>query len=88
MTGLARTLREKWYLDDAYGAIVHKFYLPLTALLQKFELAVIKGALDGIGFGSMRIARSLATVQTGEVQHYVLVSFVVVAAVVIILMSR
>jgi len=88
MTGLARTLREKWYLDDAYAMIVHKIYLPFTAALNKFESAVVKGALDGIGYGSMRIARSLSQVQTGEVQHYVRMSFVVVAAVVIILMSR
>ncbi|NUO19931.1 NADH-quinone oxidoreductase subunit L [bacterium] len=88
MTGLARLLREKWYLDEAYRVIVHNFYLPITAFLQKVETNVVKGALDGIGTVSMTLARGFAKAQTGEVQHYLGMSFVVVAAVVLIMMSR
>ncbi|MBL0061352.1 MAG: NADH-quinone oxidoreductase subunit L [bacterium] len=88
MTGFATLLREKWYLDDAYWAIVHNFYLPITAFLQKVETIIVKGALDGIGTVSMTFARGFARAQTGEVQHYLGMSFVVVAAVVLILMSR
>jgi NADH-quinone oxidoreductase subunit L len=87
MTGLARTLREKWYLDDAYWFIVHSIYLPITAGLQKIETVVVKGALDGIGTVSMAFAKLFARAQTGEVQQYVGVSFVVVAVVVLIMMG-
>ncbi len=46
MTGLAKLLREKWYLDEGYSVIVHKLYLPFTAMLQQFEtVAIVKGAL-------------------------------------------
>lgn len=86
--GFAHLLREKWYLDAAYEKIVHKIYLPFTAFLNRVELAVVKGALDGIGKSSMAAARTLARAMTGEVQQYVSVSFAVVAAVVIILMNR
>ncbi|MCB9367423.1 MAG: NADH-quinone oxidoreductase subunit L [Calditrichaeota bacterium] len=86
--GLANVLREKWYLDTAYDKLVHNIYLPFTAFLNRIELRFVKGALDGIGTGSMAIARTLARVMTGEVQQYVGVSFAVVAAVVIILMNR
>ncbi|MBK6764752.1 MAG: hypothetical protein IPG71_00165 [bacterium] len=88
MTGLAKLLREKWYLDESYSILVHKVYLPFTAMLQRFEIAIIKGGLDGIGKVSMGTARTLARAMTGEVQQYVGVSFVVVAAVVLILMNR
>jgi len=88
MTGVATLLREKWYLDEAYSVIVHKVYLPFTAMLQRFELTIVKGALDGVGKVSMSTARMLARAMTGEVQQYVGVSFVVVAAVLLIILNR
>ncbi len=87
-TGVAQLLREKWYLDESYRVIVHNFYLPITAALQKIETVIVKGALDGIGTVSMVFARTLARAQTGDVQQYLGVSFVVVAVVVLILMGR
>lgn len=86
-TGVARLLKEKWYLDEAYRVIVHSIYLPITAGLQKIETVIVKGALDGVGTVSMAFARLFARAQTGEVQQYVGVSFVVVAVVVLILMG-
>lgn len=66
---------------------MHSIYLPITAGLQKIETVVVKGALDGVGTVSMAFARLFARAQTGEVQQYVGVSFVVVAVVVLILMG-
>lgn len=87
LTTLATVLREKWYLDRAYEIVVHKCYMPATALLQKVETVVMKGSLDAIGSISVALARTFSRLQTGDVQDYLGVSFMVVAGVVLILMS-
>lgn len=84
LPAFAEILREKWYLDSAYELIVRRIYLPITALLQRFELQQVKGALDGIGMSCMGAARALARVQSGELQQYFGVMFVAAAAVILL----
>ncbi len=84
---LARVLSEKWYLDWAYDKFVHSFYLPFTAQLRRFELGVIKGALDGIGATCMNIGRGFAKLQSGELQQYLGLMFAAAAVVLFILMK-
>lgn len=74
-------LNEKWYLDHAYSRIVHRVYLPFTGLLKLFEVIGVKGALDGIGVSCMNIARGMSRLQSGEVQQYLALIFIAVAAV-------
>jgi NADH-quinone oxidoreductase subunit L len=86
MPRFAITLKDKWYLDAAYEKIVRNIYLPFTALLKWIEITWVKGLLDGIGSTCMTIARGLAQVQSGEVQEYLGVMFVAIAAVLFILL--
>ena len=83
----AHVLKEKWYLDDGYWWVVRIIYLPFTYLLKVFELSGVKGALDGIGAACMGIARGFARLQSGEVQQYLALVFVAVAAVLFVLIE-
>lgn len=84
---IATTLKEKWYLDHAYWWVVHSVYFPITDFLSKFELAAIKGAINGFGRGCMLVARGLSAAQTGLIQQYLGVLFAVIAVMVFILLS-
>ncbi len=85
LPNFARVLREKWYLDWSYEKIVHGFYLPFTKVLRNFEIAQVKGALDGIGSSCMNTARAFSRLQSGELQQYLGLIFAAVAVVLFVL---
>ena len=65
-------LVHKYYLDDLYEGIVVKrvFYGGGVRAIDWVDREVVDRAVDGIGWFSRNIGRSIARLQTGQVQAY------------------
>jgi len=58
---LYRLFKEKWYFDRIYYVTLVKPALALSGLLARFDLGVIDGMVNGVGWGSVQISRASAT---------------------------
>ncbi len=67
-----RMLLNKYYVDELYDFLLVR---PFTAcshwLARVFDLGVIDGAVNGIAVGARGLSAVWRTMQTGNVQHYV-----------------
>jgi NADH-quinone oxidoreductase subunit L len=72
--GLYRLVFNKYWVDEAYDAmVVQPIYRGSVALWQKFDAAVIDGAVNGIGRQIERGAGLLRAAQVGYVQVYAMI---------------
>ncbi len=72
--GLYRLVFNKYWVDELYDAvIVQPIYRGSVRLWERFDAAVIDGAVNGVGRRIERGAELLRQAQTGYVQVYALV---------------
>jgi NADH-quinone oxidoreductase subunit L len=75
--GFGRLLANRYYIDEFYDrVVVRPFTGTATWLARVFDPAVIDGAVNGIAGGAQRMSVLWQTLQSGNVQHY-LVGFLV-----------
>ena len=69
---LRQLLLRKYYMDELYeGFVVNRlFYRGVVRFADWVDRDVVDKAVDGIGWWSRNIGRSIARVQTGQVQGY------------------
>jgi NADH-quinone oxidoreductase subunit L len=71
--GTGRFLANKWYMDEAYDAIIAK---PLLAIAGVFKNVVeksgIDGVVNGVGRGVQYAGRQIRLMQSGQVGNYIL----------------
>jgi NADH-quinone oxidoreductase subunit L len=75
----------KYYMDHLYLAFAERVYGGFAYLLERFDMLVIDGIVNGIGRASLRIGEGLRKVQSGVVQDYASVVLLGVAALLILL---
>ena len=72
--GLYRLVFNKYWVDEAYESlVVQPIYRGSVSLWQKFDAAVIDGAVNGVGRQIERAAGLLREAQVGYVQVYALI---------------
>jgi NADH-quinone oxidoreductase subunit L len=68
---LYRTVREKYYVDEIYNAVVVKPLVGGSRLLWRgFDAAVIDGAVNGVGRRARGIGNILRLAQSGNIRSY------------------
>jgi NADH-quinone oxidoreductase subunit L len=76
-TGLRRVLLHKWYVDEAYDALVVRPVLALSRGFARFiDEGLIDGMVNGVGYGSRALGWVGSRLQTGQLNTY---AFAVVA---------
>jgi len=77
---LARFCGDNWYLDRLYRATVVRWAAALARAAQWNDRTVVDGATDGVANGTVGGGRLLALVQNGNVQAYLTVAALLLAA--------
>ena len=69
---LRELLLRKYYMDELYEGVVvtRSFYRGGARFFDWVDRAVVDKAVDGIGWWSRNVGRSIARLQTGQVQGY------------------
>jgi NADH-quinone oxidoreductase subunit L len=81
--GFAKTLYNKWYVDEIYDAIIVRPVLSVSRGLWKiFDQGTIDGAANGAGYTTRALGWVGSQLQTGQVNTY---AFGVVVGVIIVL---
>jgi NADH-quinone oxidoreductase subunit L len=75
----------KFYLDNIYLVFAERIVGGFSFALNKFDLGVVDGIVNGIGIVSMRISSRLRKIQTGLVQDYASVMLMGICALLILL---
>ncbi|MDB5231440.1 MAG: NADH-ubiquinone oxidoreductase chain [Chitinophagaceae bacterium] len=82
--GIARTLENKWYVDELYDNVIVRPVTGLGSVLKNVvEKAGIDGAVNGVGRFVHYSSRQLRLLQSGQVGNYIL--FMVLSIVVLFL---
>jgi len=82
-TGFGRVLLDKWYVDEAYDAIVVRPVLALSRGFAKFiDQGLIDGIANGLGYASRAFGWVGSRLQTGQINTY---AFAVVAGTLLLL---
>jgi NADH-quinone oxidoreductase subunit L len=71
-----------YYVDDFYHFIVHKIVLVVSAVLDWFDKTMVNGAVNATGLSTIIGGRLMSRMQTGLVQVYLTVMFIVVVGIV------
>jgi NADH-quinone oxidoreductase subunit L len=80
---LYRVSFNKWYVDELYGAVFVRPTVALArALWRGVDVAVIDGAVNGVGRVTQAWAALLRLMQSGQLQHYAL--FMALGAVLVV----
>lgn len=80
-TGFAKTLENKWYIDELYNsAIVVPIFQMGDALKKYMEKAGIERLVSGIGWLSNKEAGRVKALQNGNVGYYILMMVVGIVA--------
>jgi len=77
---IARFCGDNWYLDRLYRATVVRWAAALARAAQWNDRTVVDGATDGMANGTVGGGRLLALVQSGNVQAYLTVAVLLLAA--------
>lgn len=72
VTGLARVLENKWYVDELYDALVSRPVNAFGKLLGKVDRGGIDWVVNGLGRSVQYASRQLRLLQSGQVGSYVL----------------
>jgi NADH-quinone oxidoreductase subunit L len=75
----------KFYLDNIYLVFAERIVGGFSFALNKFDLGVVDGIVNGVGIVSMRISSRLRKIQTGLVQDYASVMLMGICALLILL---
>lgn len=76
----------KYYIDHIYAAFAEKLGVAFCFLLNRFDIRIVDGTVNGIGIASLRAAEVLRKAQTGMVQDYA--SAVLLGAALLIIILR
>lgn len=78
---LARLFENKWYIDDFYRWVVDHVIMVFARLCYDNDNKIVDAAADGIAENTIKSSGLLSRMQIGQVQYYLAIVFVVVAAV-------
>ena len=82
--GLHRAAYHRFYIDEIYRFITHRIIFGcISTPLAWFDRHVIDGAMNGLGAGTQGAGKAIRRLQSGHVQHYALVFFAGVLALII-----
>ena len=73
LTPVYRLVSNKYYIDEIYEAVFIKPFLALCNGSFRFDMSIIDGAVNGVAKVMQYFAGLLRTIQSGLVQHYLLV---------------
>jgi NADH-quinone oxidoreductase subunit L len=65
-----RASLNKYYFDDLYQLVFARGGVVLSNALWWFDVKVIDGAVNGVGWLAQRLGGGLRRIQTGRVQNY------------------
>ncbi|MGH2488178.1 MAG: hypothetical protein ACRDFR_00985, partial [Candidatus Limnocylindria bacterium] len=68
--GMYRASVNKYYFDDLYQFLFARGGVVLSNALWWFDVKVIDGAVNGVGWLALRLGGGLRRLQTGRVQNY------------------
>ncbi|MBX3350889.1 MAG: NADH-quinone oxidoreductase subunit L, partial [Nitrospira sp.] len=72
-SGLYQASLNKWYVDEAYDRLfVRPTHIAASALWKRVDVAVIDGAVNGVGRTIRWGGWLLRLIQSGQTQHYAL----------------
>ena len=74
-TGLARVVRDKFYVDEAYEAIVLRPYYGLCRAAAAIDEKLVDGAVNATGAAADLASQMLRLAQTGYVRSYAFMFF-------------
>ncbi|HYS06045.1 MAG TPA: NADH-quinone oxidoreductase subunit L, partial [Candidatus Dormibacteraeota bacterium] len=74
-TGLARVVRDKFYVDEAYEAILLRPYRGLCRAAAAFDEKLVDGLVNAAGAATDLASQMLRLAQTGYVQNYAFLFF-------------
>lgn len=78
---LARLCQERWYLDQVYRLLVDRVIdRGISRLFHQNDNRVIDGAIDGLCKGTVEGGRFLAWLHLGTIQHRLIMTLAVLAA--------
>jgi NADH-quinone oxidoreductase subunit L len=81
--GLARVLYNKWYVDEAYDALIVRPVVGLSRAFWRFiDKGLIDGAVNGVGYASRAFGWVGSRLQTGQLNTY---AFAVVVGMLLLL---
>ncbi len=87
-TGVRKILDNKYYLDDLFEKVFGKIILMFSGFLNWFDKTVINGQMvDGSGRNTFRLGALLSRLQSGELQDYLMMLFVISSAVIYFLLK-
>lgn len=74
--GVYRLLKNKYYVDELYLWMIHRIMDGVVArVLYWIDLYIVDGIVNGLGNITKRSGRTLRHINTGQMQTYILVSF-------------
>lgn len=80
-TGFAKTLENKWYIDELYDSVIVKPLLGLGIVFKKYiEKSGIVQVVSGVGTVSFKISKNIKSVQTGNIGIYILLMVIGILA--------
>ena len=80
--------KNKFYVDELYGAVIVRPLLALARASLRFDLAVIDGIVNGVAEAARGWGAALARLQTGRLRDYLSWMAIGVAAVLGVLLWR
>jgi NADH-quinone oxidoreductase subunit L len=84
MGGLYQLLYNKYYIDEFYAWLIKHFVDGTAKIMEWFDLQVINGLVNGIGWLTGYLGISLRYTEDGQVQSYAIYMY---AGIVILLIS-
>jgi NADH-quinone oxidoreductase subunit L len=81
---LAAAIENKWYVDEAYGALIVRPLATLSRFFWKGVDAVIDGFLASLGYAVRAFGEIMRFFQTGNVRNYALMFFVGVVVFIVV----
>lgn len=87
--GLRKVLANKYYMDDLFEKVFGRIIMTVAAFLNWFDKQMINGKMvNGSGRNTFRLGALLSRLQTGELQDYLMMLFVISSAIIYFLMKK
>ncbi|MBI1883431.1 MAG: NADH-quinone oxidoreductase subunit L [Chlamydiae bacterium] len=87
-TGFRRVLEKKYFMDDLFEKVFGRMVLAFSAFLNWFDKQMVNGKMvNGTAWSTLRLGALLTKVQSGELQDYLMIVFVIASAVIYFLVK-
>ncbi|MBI1870842.1 MAG: NADH-quinone oxidoreductase subunit L [Chlamydiae bacterium] len=87
--GMRILLDKKYFMDDLFEKVLGRIVLAFSGFLNWFDKKMINGMMvNGTGLSTFRLGAILTKIQSGELQDYLMILFVVASAMIYFLVGR